>query len=356
MSERKHWKKTVVRPDATIQEVIRCLDEAALQIVLVLTPDGALIGTITDGDIRRGLLRGLGMESPIDSIIQRDAFVVPPEMDRDTVLQIMRANKFHQVPVVDEKRRVLDLYTWDALTEQPARDNAMIIMAGGFGTRLRPHTEECPKPLVPVDGKPMMEYIIEQAKGEGFRRFIVATHYLGYMIEDHFGAGDRWGVEIEYIEEEQPLGTAGALAYIRGRLDAPFVVTNGDVLTDIRYAELLDFHNRQQADATMAVRLHEWQHPFGVVEISGVEIVGFEEKPIARTHVNAGVYALNPSALDHLAEGQRCDMPNLFNALKEKGLRTVAYPMHEPWLDVGRPDDLEKAHSEQNGKKGRNTP
>jgi len=235
---------------------------------------------------------------------------------------------------------VVGLHLWDEIAVPPARPNLMVIMAGGMGTRLRPHTENCPKPLLPVAGKPMLEHIIDRARVEGFTRFVLAVHYLGGMIEDYFGKGDRCHVEIDYLREQAPLGTAGALGLLTPRPTEPFVVTNGDVLTDIRYGELLDFHTRQAAVATMAVRLHEWQHPFGVVQTRGVEIVGFEEKPVARTHINAGVYVLEPDALSILAVDTPCDMPALFERLQAKSMRTVAYPMHEPWLDVGRPEDL----------------
>jgi NDP-sugar pyrophosphorylase family protein len=220
----------------------------------------------------------------------------------------------------------------------------MVVMAGGQGTRLRPHTENCPKPLLPVSGKPMLEHIVERARADGFHRFVFAVHYLGHMIEDYFGNGERWQVNIEYLREESPLGTAGALALLPSRPDAPFVVTNGDVMTDIRYSELLDFHSRHEATATMAVRLHEWQHPFGVVRSNGVDIIGIDEKPIARSHINAGIYVLDPTALDRLTAGERCDMPALFLRLKESAERTIIYPMHEPWLDVGRPEDLRVAN------------
>ena len=186
----------------------------------------------------------------------------------------------------------------------------------------------------------MLEHIIDRAKLEGFNHFVLAIHYLGHMIEDHFGNGEHLGVQIDYLREETPLGTAGALGLLRPPPAAPFVVTNGDVITDIHYGELLDFHTRHSATATMAVRLHEWQHPFGVVQTQGIEIVGFEEKPIARSHINAGVYVLDPAALSVLTADAHCDMPTLFERLQAKAQRTVAYPMHEPWLDVGRPDDL----------------
>lgn len=334
------WRQAILPVNATIQQAIRNLDQVAIKIVLVVNEADELEGTISDGDIRRGLLKGLDLNSPIASIIHHNALVVPPEMGRDMVMQLMVANKIQQIPVVNELRYVVGLHLWDEITTAPVRSNLMVIMAGGMGTRLRPHTENCPKPLLPVAGKPMLEHIIERARLEGFSHFVLAIHYLGHMIEDHFGNGEGLGVRIDYLREQSPLGTAGALGLLNPRPGAPFVVTNGDVITDIRYGELLDFHVRHDAAATMAVRVHEWQHPFGVVQTQGVDIVGFEEKPVARSHINAGVYALNPDSLNVLSADAHCDMPNLFEHLQAKAQRTVAYPMHEPWLDVGKPDDL----------------
>lgn len=343
------WRNAVLPQVATIQDAIRNLDESALRIVLVVSPEGMLLGTLTDGDIRRGLLRGLDLSSAIESIIHRDPLVVPPLLPRDTVMHLMRANKVQQLPVVDEERRVVGLHLWDDLLVPGLRSNLMVIMAGGQGTRLRPFTENCPKPLLPVAGKPLLEHIIERAKGEGFRRFVLAVNYLGHMIEEHFGDGGRWQVEITYLREQSPLGTVGAVSLLTPRPDAPFLVSNGDVLTDVRYGELLDFHCRHGAAATMAVRLYEWQHPFGVVRTNGVDIVGFEEKPIDRTRINAGIYVLQPSALDALTAGEFCDMPMLFGRLQQRAARTIAYPMHEPWLDVGRPDDYNAAQKNLQG-------
>jgi dTDP-glucose pyrophosphorylase len=338
------WRRAVIPTNATIGQVIRNLNQIAIKIVVVTNEEGKLEGTITDGDIRRALLKGLDLSSPITNVINRNALVVPPQLDSELVRQLMLTNKIQQIPVVDASRNIVGLHLWNELSTPVARPNLMVIMAGGKGTRLRPHTENCPKPLLVVAGKPMLEHIIERAKLDGFTRFVLAIHYLGHMIEAHFGDGVRLGVEIEYLKEESPLGTAGALRLLNPLPDSPFVVTNGDVITDIRYGELLDFHVRHAAAATMAVRLHEWQLPFGVVQLQGVEIVGFEEKPITRSHINAGVYALEPNAISVLDTDVRCDMPTLFERLHAKAKRTVAYPMHEPWLDVGRPDDLQTAN------------
>lgn len=344
------WCQAILPANATIAEAIRNLDKIAIKIVLVANETGVLEGTISDGDIRRGLLKGLDMNSPLTGIIHHDALVVPPEMGRELVMQLMLANKIQQIPVVDEQHKIVGLHLWDEITTPPIRPNLMVIMAGGLGTRLLPHTENCPKPLLSVAGKPMLEHIIERSKLEGFNHFVIAIHYLGNMIEAHFGDGEQLGVQIDYLREKSPLGTAGALALLNPLPDVPFVVTNGDVITDIRYGELLDFHTRQAATATMAVRVHEWQHPFGVVQTQGVEIVGFEEKPIARSHINAGVYALEPAALSVLTANAHCDMPTLFERLQANKKRTVAYPMHEPWLDVGRPMDLQLANIQSQSK------
>lgn len=338
------WQRAILPPDATLQQAIRNLDEVAIKIALVVNEAGGLEGTISDGDIRRGLLRGLGLESPISTVIHRAPLVVRPGVSRDVVIQLMLANKVQQIPEVDEENHLVGLHLWDDELVPLARPNMMVVMAGGLGTRLRPHTETCPKPMLPVAGRPMLEHIVERAKLEGFSHFVFAVHYLAEMIENHFGDGSRFGVCIEYLRESKPLGTAGALSLLSPTPELPFVVTNGDVITDIRYGELLDFHKRQSAAATMAVRVYEWQHPFGVVQMKGVDIVGFEEKPVARSHINAGVYVLSPEAMLFLQRDQRCDMPSLFERLQSSNKRTVAYPMHEPWLDVGRPNDLEKAN------------
>ena len=341
------WQKAILPISSTIEEVIRNLNLTTIKIVLISDEQGRLKGTLSDGDIRRGLLKGLTLSSPIQTIVHQNALVVPAGMSRDTVLRMMTANKVQQIPVVDDDGKIVGLHIWDEVASVQMRPNVMVIMAGGMGTRLLPHTESCPKPMLVIQDRPMLEHIIERAKLEGFSHFILAIHHLGHMIEEYFGDGDKFCVRIDYLREKAPLGTAGALSLLEPLPKHPFVVTNGDVITDIRYGELLDFHLRHQAAATMAVRVHEWQHPFGVVEINGVEIIGFEEKPIARSHVNAGVYVINPPSLDYLEKDAHCDMPTLFERLQEKDQRTVAYPMHEPWLDVGRPDDLAKARSSE---------
>lgn len=337
------WQATLLPLGSTIQQAIYSLEVSGLQIVLATKNGNKLVGTLTDGDIRRAFLRGLSLESSIDEVINPKPLIVPPEISRDVVLQLMQMNKLHQLPVVDADGVVIGLHVWDSIVAPTVLENWMVIMAGGKGTRLRPHTENCPKPMLEIGGKPMLEHIIERAKRDGFNHFLISLHYLGEMIEDYFGDGGKLGVNISYIHEDVPLGTAGSLSLMTSRPMLPFIVTNGDVLTDIHYNDFLDFHIRQCAHATMAVRQHEIQNQFGVVRTNGVEIEGFEEKPVYRSHVNAGIYVLSPNVLDHLECGEHCDMPTLFERIKKKDGRTIVYPMHEPWLDVGRPEDLYKA-------------
>ena len=340
------WALTTLPVGSSIRQAIQVLNETSLKIVLVVDANEVLVGTISDGDIRRGLLKGLELTSTIDSIVHRDALVVPRELNREVVLQLMTANKIQQIPIVDEHKHVIGLHLWDQINAPTARTNIMVIMAGGKGTRLHPQTEKCPKPLLPIAGKPILEHIIDRAKVQGFSHFVLAIHHLGHMIEEYFGNGDAFGVKIEYLREKSPMGTAGALSLLDPRPNSAIVVTNGDVLTDIHYGELLDFHMQYNSTATMAVRVHEWQNPFGVVETQGIDITSYEEKPIIRTLINAGVYVIEPSAISILAKSLPYDMPTLFNSIQMQEMRTVAYPIHERWLDVGRPDDLLTATAE----------
>lgn len=344
----KKWRQAVLTVDASIQQAIQNLNQVALQIVLIVDSQNNLVGTLCDGDIRRGFLKGLTLQSPIESVIFRNPLVVPESLQYDLVLQLMTANKIRQIPIVDKNGHLVGLHLWHDLAQPQKRENTMVIMAGGRGKRMHPYTDDCPKPMLRVAGKPMLEHIIEKAKGEGFEHFIICIHYLGHMIEEHFLDGRHLDVSIRYVRESSPLGTAGALSLLETTPNRPVVITNGDIITDIRYGELLDFHEKHQADATMAVRLHEWVNPFGVVDIDGIQIKGFCEKPVSYSHINAGVYVLSPAVLNLLAPDECCDMPVLFERAMLRGLQTIAYPMHEPWLDVGRPSDLEMVNSIQN--------
>ncbi len=338
------WRQTLISSNSSIEIAVKVLNDVSLKIVIVTDLNGEMVGTISDGDIRRGLLKGLDLASPIDEIIHHDALIVPPELGRDSVIQLMKANKIHQIPIVDSKKRVIGLHLWDEVGKNTVRSNMMVIMAGGKGTRLHPETQNCPKPMLRLAGKPILEHIIDRAKIEGFSHFVLAIHHLGHMIEEYFGDGKRFGIQIEYLREETPLGTAGGLKLLSPMPDSAIVVTNGDVVSDIHYGELLDFHYRHNATATMAVRSYEWQNPFGVVETQGIEITGYEEKPIYRSHINAGVYVIETRAIELLSQSISSDMPQLFELIQKNNEKVIAYPIHEQWLDIGRPEELLKAN------------
>jgi len=340
------WIKALLPLTSSISQAIKNLEESTLKIVLIVNNDNTLIGTISDGDIRRGLLKKMNMDSSISSIVNQNSLMVPPELSVEMVKQLMLTNKIQQIPIVDEKHNVIGLHLWDEIVYPSIRTNKMIIMAGGVGSRLLPHTENCPKPLLKVSGKPILEHIIDRAKHEGFNHFILAINYLGFMIEEYFGNGEKFGVEIEYLREKTPLGTAGALSLLNPMPKEPIIVNNGDVISDIRYGELLNFHQHHKADATMAVRSHEWQHPFGVVNVDGIDIIGLQEKPTYHSYINSGVYVLDPSVISEISSTERFDMTTLFDDLQIQNKKTIAYPMHEPWLDIGRPGDLSIASSQ----------
>jgi dTDP-glucose pyrophosphorylase len=340
------WRQTLLHGDATIKDAINVLNVSGLRIVLAVDENEKLLGTISDGDIRRGLLKGLQLENSLAAIWNHEAIVVPENMSTEMVKELMLVNKIQQIPIVDENQRLIGLHLWDEFVYPVSRENIFVIMAGGRGTRLGIQTENCPKPLLLVAGRPILEHIINRAQAEGFTHFVIAINYLGYMIEEYFGDGRKMGVKIDYLREEKPLGTAGALTLFEELPNLPIVVTNGDVITEIRYAAILDFHEKQGAAATMAVRSHEWQNPFGVVQIQGVEIISYDEKPIYRSNVNAGVYVLDPAVLKFIPKSEAFDMPSLLEIAGKNSERIVAYPVHEQWLDVGRPKDLQQAENQ----------
>ena len=345
----KNFKKIILSINSKIEEAIKNLDESKQKIVLICDDKNNFLGTITDGDIRRGLLKGKNLESTISEIYNKTPYYLEENFTDVEALEKMINYKVQHLPIINDKEivgliTINNLNTKIELTEN--KDNLMIIMAGGKGVRMKPHTENCPKPLLEIAGKPMLQHIIEKAKDNGFSNFIITTHYLGHMIEEYFGNGEKLGVKIEYLKEDKPLGTVGALSLLINNPIIPFLVTNGDVISDINYNEILNFHLLNKSDATMAVRLYEWQQPFGVVNTDGVDIISFEEKPIIQSQINAGVYVLNPNCLEHLELNQECDMPTLFKKLMQNNSKVIAFPIYEKWNDIGRPIDLKFINQE----------
>ncbi len=334
------WSKCILSPKDSVRAAIDNLIASSKRIVLVVSEDGSFTGTVSDGDIRRGLLRGIGLESQLSEIVQTSAVTASLEMSRETIRQLMLTYKIQQIPIVDRYGKLIGLHEWDELDSVVVRDNLFVVMAGGEGKRLMPHTLNTPKPMVLIHGKPMLEHILMKAKVNGFRNFVLIVHHLSQTIEDYFGDGSKWEVRINYIKEEKPLGTAGGLAQLSIIGSDPVVVTNGDVLSDLNYSDLLQFHIDNNSKGTMAVRQHEIAHPFGVVNLDGLKITGIEEKPVQRSYINAGVYVISSDVIRSLSQGAFMDMTDFFARLVTRGENVCAYPIHESWIDVGRPEDL----------------
>ncbi len=339
----KLWRKTLVQPTATIRKAIEKIDTNATQIALVVDEHGRLLGTVTDGDVRRGLLSGISLDDTVGHIMNINPTVAHRNQSSQSILTLMRDKTLYQIPVVDEHGVVTGLEVLKTLIGQ-SRPNPVVIMAGGLGTRLRPHTDTCPKPMLKVGGKPILETILGNFVEQGFRQFYLSVNYMAEMIIDHFGDGAAWGVEIEYLRETERLGTAGALSLIPERPAAPVLVMNGDLLTQVNFNHLLNFHAKHKSVATMAVREYEFQVPFGVVNLEMPRILRIDEKPVHHFFVNAGIYALDPEVIDMVPKGEYFDMTTLFDRLIEAKRSTIAFPIREYWLDIGRLDDFERAH------------
>ncbi len=335
-----------VAPRSLASEVLKVIDQGGVQLALVLDSNKRLLGTLTDGDIRRGLLYGQGLDSPAEKLMNRNFRFIRNFEDQSLALEIMRRDLLHQMPVLDKQGRVLEILLLEDLLAPSHLPYAVVVMAGGKGTRLRPQTEKCPKPMLPVGEKPILEIVLEQCISSGFKRFFLSVNYLKEQIFKHFESGEQWGVSIDYLEEDKPLGTAGSLQLLPDCLTEPFLVLNGDVLTRFNPRQLISFHIEHQAKATVCVREHEISVPFGVVQTKGVEMAGFEEKPTYRHLVNAGVYVIDPELLPLLPHHQATDMPSLLMKALEVGMKVVVCPIHEYWIDVGRQETLSQAHRE----------
>jgi dTDP-glucose pyrophosphorylase/predicted transcriptional regulator len=338
-----------LKANDSVLNVINNIENSQYQICFIVDDQGSLIGSITDGDIRRGLIEGHSIDSLASQIMNPNPISILTTQSERQAQTIMSANQIKQLPVVNESHQLVGLHLMDQILNLAPKENSILIMAGGFGKRMMPLTENLPKPMLKVAGKPILEHIILNAKAQGFRKFIISLHYLGNLIIDHFGDGSNLDISIQYIHESEPLGTAGAMALIDPSPNLPFIVTNGDIITDVNYANLLHFHESNKSQATMAIKKYELQNPYGVVNIKGLEITSFEEKPIQISYVNAGIYALNPSSLKYLKVNKPCDMPDFFELLKNNNHFITAYPIHETWADVGRPIDLSEVNEDESG-------
>lgn len=342
----KDYRKTLIAPSLPIIETVAVINASAEQIAVVVDEGGFLLGTVTDGDVRRGLLTGRQLSDPVETVMNRSPITAIKGGKRISLMAIMRQHSIAQMPLLDADGRVVGLETLAGLVRQEHVDNWVVLMAGGLGTRLRPLTHTVPKPLLPVGGKPIIEWSIGSLAQQGFERFILCLNYKAAIFRACLGEGEKLGVQLEYVEEKEQLGTAGALSLLAERPSAPFIVMNGDVLTSGNMRQLLDFHEKTGADATVCVSQHSIQVPYGVARVDGDRLVDLQEKPSQSFLVNAGIYALSPHVLELLPTGQRLDMPDLLALLQRQGLKVCAFPLHEYWRDIGRMEDLMSAEQD----------
>ncbi len=336
----------LIAPGATVAQALETINRSEGKIALVVDADRRLLGVVTDGDFRRGLLRGVGLDQTVDKVMNPKPVVARQGEDRQRLLALMRREQYRQIPLVDQSGRLVGLETLLELLQIEERDNWVVILAGGRGVRLKPLTHAVPKPMLEIGSKPILEIMLDNLVEQGFRRFFFAVNYMAESIRTHFGDGSRFHVQIDYLAEDEPLGTAGALTLLPDRPTRPVVVMNGDILTKTDFRALLDFHGRNRAMATMCVREFLFQVPFGVVTVDQHRIVDIREKPEERFLVNAGIYALEPAAIDLIPKGRAYDMPRLFDALLAQRQEAIVFPLREYWLDIGRLDDFIRANDE----------
>lgn len=342
----------LVSPDTTIRDVIASIDSNARGIALVTDKQRHLLGTVTDGDIRRAILAGIDLSEKVSELLERKAqtscarpITAPEGTSRPHIVRLMRRHGVRLIPLLNEDGTVVDFVTLD----EEGLPVTVVIMAGGYGTRLRPLTEDIPKPMLPVGGRPLLEWIIDGLREAGAEHVYIMTHYKADVIEKHFGSGESFDIEVEYVQEEKPSGTLGPLKLLES-WDKPVLVINGDILTRVDFGRMLRYHEKRAAVMTVAVRDYSVQVPYGMVEMEGEDIHGLVEKPSHRFFVNAGIYLLAESLREEVANGEAADMTEFIRIIMKKGRRVVGFPVREYWIDIGRHEDYERAQREfENG-------
>ena len=345
---RRRVNGTKISPMKTITEAVSQLERAETGVLLLCDPQDRLLGILTDGDVRRAILRGVKFDQPCGTIASSNPVVGREETTPTEALQLMdRSRDFivHQLPLVDAQNRVVGLVLRSDLVRDDGTEMAAVIMAGGYGTRLRPLTERVPKPMLPVGDRPLLELTIERLREAGIRQVHVTTHYLPDEIRSHFGDGKRFGVEMTYLSEDRPLGTAGGLSLMED-LDQPVLVVNGDIVTHVNFRDMLAFHRRHGADLTVGVRRYQVDVPYGVLQCDGALVQSIQEKPQVTLLINAGLYLMEPSVRSCIPAGERFDMTDLMTRLLADGRTVASFPILEYWLDVGRPDDYARAQED----------
>ena len=334
-----------ISPDQSIFNAVEKITENRKQFVLVVNEGLQLLGMVTDGDIRRGILRGVSIDDTIDKIMNPHPITSSIDEGRKNIVKKMRQNVIRHCPIIDADKKLLGVEYLEDYLAGPKINNWVVIMAGGLGKRLHPLTEHRPKPLVEVQGKPMLESIITDLCRHGFQNFFLAVSYKSEMIEEYFSDGRDYGADIQYLREDKRLGTAGPLSLLEDVPEEPVLVMNSDLVTDVNYEGLLHFHSDHKASATMCVRQYDFEVPYGVVETDHLQITDLREKPVQQFYINAGIYVLGPDVLKFIPRDTFYDMTDLFEELIKNDLQPHAFPVLEKWMDVGRLEDLEKADS-----------
>lgn len=350
---RADFAELCIAPSATIRDAIKCIDRSgAVSLALLVGEDGKLRSVLTDGDVRRGILHRLSLDSSVLELLpikqkmpNARAVTARAGTDHVLLLKIMQEKGVRQLPLVDEEDRLVDIVLLRDLLPEVTSGLQAVIMAGGLGKRLLPLTEETPKPMLPVGGRPLLERIVGQLQQAGIHRVNITTHYKPEKIVEHFGTGSAFGVDIHYVNEDRPLGTGGALRLMPEQ-DTPILVVNGDVLTGIDYRQMLEYHREHNADITVAVNLHTIQVPYGVIESEGSHITGIREKPEIKLFVNAGIYLLEPSVYNFIPEDQHFNMTDVVEQLIKANRTVISFPIREYWMDIGHHDDYAQAQQD----------
>ena len=340
------WKKILIQKNATIHEAIKKIDSTSLQIVLVVDSKNRLLGTVTDGDIRRGILKGLPYDEPVVKVMNSSPITTVQNISKAEVLKMMQDSLVTRIPILDGNGQVVGVEILDELIKPKKKENIVVLMAGGLGDRLKPLTNDCPKPMLEVKGKPILEIILNNFIEYGFENFHISVNYKAEIIENYFGDGSKWGVKIRYIREAQKMGTIGSLSLLSEKPREPLIVMNGDLLTNINLDQLLAFHKGEKSAATLCVRDYVIQIPFGTVVIKNHKILEIKEKPEQHFFVNAGIYIFEPSILELIPRDAYYDMDTLVQKIIKTEKGCSAFPIREYWLDIGRVDDYNKGNRE----------
>lgn len=341
-----NWKKILVLDKATIFDALGCIDRGGIGAALVINQDNILLGIVTDGDIRRALLKNSSLEQRVSLIMNTSYKYARGGEAREHLLALMQNFSIRHLPILNAENQIMGLETLDNLIRPKKIDNTVILMAGGLGARLRPLTENCPKPLLKIENKPLLEITMERFIELGFHQFIFTINYRGEMIKDYFGNGCRWGVSIDYLEETNPLGTAGSLGLIKEKIKEPLLLMNGDIITRINFFHLLKFHCLENSSLTITVRQYKQTIPYGVVNVEKNKLLSLEEKPSHYFYVNGGIYVLNPEVINEIKPNKHLDMPDLINHLLQKNKKISSFMIHEYWNDIGRIEDFNQANND----------